>query len=348
MNMLAENDLTFDPHQVKSKDELGTLSHSVLMVINSLRNIVKQLNTSVEKLSESSSTMTISSNEVTSSMNEIAKTVTEIAETAGIQASDAENVATEVEVLGEVIKHTSKSSKELLGASQKIDQVSQEGLDIVNKLYDITNNNQVSFESIIDIIETTNVNAGKIGEASNIIAGIAEQTNLLALNAAIEAARAGEAGKGFAVVAEEIRNLAEQSSTSTKVIDTMLDELITNISNANTLSQTVKNAVKDQVNIVGQTKDKYLDIVNNITVVDKEISSMNDVMMELDHSRNKVVDIVSTLSAIAEENAASTEQTSATTQEVLATMTTISEVGEDINRISKELYDIIKMFQISN
>lgn len=54
---------------------------------------------------------------------------------------------------------------------------------------------------------------------------IARQSKLLGLNASIEAARAGNAGRGFSVVANEIRQLAEDSTVSTKKITDILEKL---------------------------------------------------------------------------------------------------------------------------
>ncbi|WP_244887869.1 methyl-accepting chemotaxis protein [Ectothiorhodospira mobilis] len=64
--------------------------------------------------------------------------------------------------------------------------------------------------------------AADIQRITEVISGIAEQTNLLALNAAIEAARAGSQGRGFAVVAEEVRNLANRTSSATAEIGEMV------------------------------------------------------------------------------------------------------------------------------
>lgn len=77
----------------------------------------------------------------------------------------------------------------------------------------------------------------KIGRVVRLITQIAHQTQLLALNATIEAARAGEMGKGFAVVANEVKSLAQQTSSATAEIS---DEIAA-----------IQSATKNAVSVIG-------------------------------------------------------------------------------------------------
>lgn len=346
MHSLSNNDLSFEPYEINGTDEIGSLSSAIKTVILSLREIVVLLDQTSLHLTDSSSSMRQNSNEITVSMNEIANTIGEIAETAGKQAVNTEQAVKEIDALGTVIAQNTQSSDLLSKASNDIQMVSQDGLAIVNELSSITMNNQESFESIFDAIHNTTISAEKIGEVSNIIAGIAEQTNLLALNAAIEAARAGEAGKGFSVVAEEIRKLAEQSSHSIQLINSMLAELTTNISSASNQSNLVKEAVGLQVKCVNETKDSYTAITKTLEHVNDGIKALDTVSRKMENSRSEVVTLITSLASIAEQNAASTEETSATTEEVLASMITINEAVEHVDKLSQDLKQLISKFKI--
>ncbi len=346
MKALTNNDLSFEPHQVNSRDELGELSSAVSTMIASLREIMANLNLSSANLSQSSSKMRINSNEVSNSMNEIASTISDIAEGAGNQAEDTDSLANEITRLGDVVLQNSRSADSLLLVSNQIEKASQEGLGVVNQLDTVTKDNQDAFQSIFDIVSETSNKAAQIGEASNMIAGIARQTNLLALNAAIEAARAGEAGKGFAVVADEIRILAEKSATSTRIIDAMLAELSSSIAEADQKSRAVKEAVRVQTKSVVDTKDKYVAIVASIEAIKKEIEALDHVSKEVEQSRLIVMDYAKNLSMIAQGNAASTEEASATTEEVLAAMITIGGVGEEVDILVLELKALIDRFKL--
>ena len=347
MNQLANNNLGFEPYHIKSKDELGVLSSAVQKVVQSLSEMAGVMKGASKELNSSANVMKTNTEEVTTSMNEIANAVGEIAESSSKQANDTEQASNEIESLGEVINRNAKSADKLADESKKIKGVTKEGIDVINNLSEITIKNQMDLNKIFELINSTNESAGKIGEASQIIAGIAEQTNLLALNATIEAARAGEAGKGFAVVAEEIKKLAEQSASSTEMIDNMLSNLQNNIENMNVKSNSVKAAVLTQVDSVAETKNKYMTIVDSIQGINKEIDSLNLISDEMEKSRLHVVDIVSSLSAIAQENAASTEETSATTEEVLATMLTLNEIGITVEKLSEKLTEIIGKFKLA-
>jgi methyl-accepting chemotaxis protein len=347
MNELANNNLAFELHNVNSKDELGVLSIAISSLASSLREIISKLSATSEKLSSTSRSMRLNSDEVTASMNEIAKNVSEIAEGASNQAEDAQQLVSEIANLGDSVSKNTDSARQLSEASMQIMDASKEGLNSVNNLENITIKNQSAFQSIFDIIDTTNESAGKIGEATAMISDIAKKTKLLALNASIEAASAGEAGKGFAVVAEEIRKLSEQSKNSTVMIEELLSNLQENINNASIQSVSVKDAVKLQTLSVDETKEKYMAIVSALDNINREIAALEEVSKDMERSRAMVSDFGSNVSAVSEEYAASTEETSATTQEVLAAMTSINQIGIDVDNLVIEIKGLISKFKLT-
>ena len=146
------------------------------------------------------------------------------------------------------------------------------------------------------------------------------------------------------MVADEIRQLAEQSAKSTDSIHSILNVLQEQISKANAQSNQVQEAVKTQAESVRETEERYRVIVKTLGEMNGEIRNLDYVSQEMENSRNAVLDIITSLSAVAQENAASTEETSATTEEVLATMTTINGAVLEIEELSRELDGVIGRF----
>lgn len=137
-----------------------------------------------------------------------ASAVTESNQRIGSNMSVVENLA---QRLSDAFKSLTHSVGDVSHTIQDVRRSVEETSEISHEAARIT---QASHQDVAALEEA----AGQIGNVVDLIAKVAEKTNLLALNASIEAAHAGEAGKGFAVVANEILELAQQTSQSTKDI----------------------------------------------------------------------------------------------------------------------------------
>ena len=148
-----------------------------------------------------------------------------------------------------------------------------------------------------------------MGDIVQAIEDIAQQTNLLALNAAIEAARAGEHGRGFAVVADEVRKLAERSQVATKEVAALIKTLQTGIDDVSAAMQ----SGLEQVHAGTELAEAAGGALQRIATTTEE-------------SR----EVVTQISAGAEDVAAMTEEMAAQVEELTASVQSLRDMAGDL------------------
>lgn len=330
----------------KRKDEIGDLSNALQIIIDSLRDIITKIADTSSQVLRASQEISTASQQSASAAMQMSSTVEEIAKGASDQAHSTQQGSINANELGTVIEEDLRNMSNLNSQTNKVIDVVKEGLKEINTLYEITEESNRANKEINDVIIQTNKSSLKIEEASSVISSIAQQTNLLALNASIEAARAGNAGKGFGVVAEEIKNLALQSSRSTKEIDEIVRELQLNSENAVKTMERLSSIINEQTKSVINSKDKYQLIADSMNETETTVKHMNASGEQMDSMKEQILMNMESLSAIAEENAAATEQASASIEEQAASSEQISATSQNLTEIAKDMQELILRFKI--
>lgn len=335
-----------DKKLVKRRDETGVMSKAVLMLRSQLVSTIDSIKARSMELYEASSKLDNDVKDTNSTMEQVECAVGEIATGATNQATETQAATEDVIVMGGMIEKTTNEVSALKNNADEMKKISGDAKRILN---DLMRENEVTRESINEIFiqtNTTNASAMKIKEATAMITAISEETNLLSLNASIEAARAGEQGRGFAVVASQIQKLAEQSSESAQRIEIITSELIKDSSDAVSTMQKVKDNIDVQSEMMVKT-DRMFDTFNAGVIASiVSVGNIAEKTEELDSSRIRVVDLVQNLSAIAEENAASSQETSASVTQVSEIITDISGNADRLRNIAVELEDAVSVFKL--
>ncbi|MCR4798160.1 MAG: HAMP domain-containing methyl-accepting chemotaxis protein [Lachnospiraceae bacterium] len=346
MESIANNDLTDEIKPLDSRDEIGTVNKAARNVQMHLREMISTLQGSSAALATSSNQMGKSTNETSSSMAHINSAASELANTATSQATDIADIANHMMTVDEMMQKNTENANALAEVNSQIRQVTDEGLERVEGLKNITEQSVAAFEEIFSVIGGIEESTRKISEASNLISDIAGQTNLLSLNASIEAARAGEAGKGFAVVADEIRNLSEQSANSVNIINEMLADLQQNTDNAAQQSDNVREYVNKQKEAVEETSQSFTDIAGGVQSINATVDELHEANQNLGEGVAQISNLIENLSAISEENAATAQELNATTDTVNTSVEVLAENGNSVNQSALDLEKIISEFKI--
>ncbi|MGW8312507.1 MAG: methyl-accepting chemotaxis protein [Desulfuromonadales bacterium] len=197
LNSQSQNDAALSRELSASLEEMaGALEHSTQKFLETARNVDEMVR-SIENATSQAQQMSRTTESTAYDLDKIGEALARLSTGVASNADSSAAVKTDAE---QGVKIVQSFTAEM----GRIDEESRKAITAMQRL----NRQTVEVTKIIEVIKD-----------------LVSDTELLAFNAAIIAAKAGAEGRGFSVVAEEIRDLADRTTTSAEEIETIIKSI---------------------------------------------------------------------------------------------------------------------------
>jgi methyl-accepting chemotaxis protein len=293
-------------------------------ILDSAGEMVRSIRTMVAEIGHSSTRLTQGAEQISTASREVA--------IASERQSDAtSSMAAAIEEMTVSINHISDSAKDTQDNSLSSVTLSEDGFGRVEMASQEIRKIASTVSDASARIRKLEERANQISSIAGVIKAIAGQTNLLALNAAIEAARAGEQGRGFAVVADEVRKLAERTSSATIEIEQMIGGI-----------------QSDTVQVVGVMDAALPQVAAGVKAAESAADSLRQIKDGAQTALERIRDVADSTkeqSIASNSIAQKVEEIATMVEETTAAMQSTAHTAEDLERISGELTVLVSRFR---
>ena len=314
-----ETDLDFTVRvNVKKHDEIGQTTSA--------------LNRLLDKLQDNLNSIAAGAQSVAAAANEMSSTSTHVATASTQQSEAASDMAATVEEMTVSINHVADRSLEANRISSESGRLASSGEEVIGHTVEDMNDIASTVNEAAALIQQLEANSQQISNVVAVIRDVADQTNLLALNAAIEAARAGEQGRGFAVVADEVRKLAERTSTSTKEISSTIDTMRASASNAVDSMQGVVSRVALGVERAQEANTSIKQIGEGSRNAVHMVEEITEAIREQGTATNNIAMQVERIAQMSEESSAAAANS--------------AQAAQDLDRLAGDMQRIVSAYRL--